>query len=89
MRAWDGLVVLVRVSADGERDASHVFRGYVVGGRTLVGAWRPLLANTHSVPLEGMFVVSRMAPSAVAAPTAAATATAEGTSADESGAAQA
>ena len=62
MRAWDGLVVLVRVSADGERDASHVFRGYVVGGRTLVGAWRPLLANTHSVPLEGMFVVSRMAP---------------------------
>ena len=81
--------MLVRVSADGERDASHVFRGYVVGGRTLAGAWRPLLANTHSVPLEGMFVVSRM-PVAAAAPSsstaaAAAAVAAEGTS----GAAQA
>ena len=69
MRAWDGLVVLVRVPVDGaEHDEPYVFRGYVVGGRTLVGAWRHAMHNPHQPPYEGMFVVSRMdAPAAPAA----------------------
>ena len=75
MRLWDGLVVLVRVRvadlAHGDGDAgtggggwayAHVFRGYVLGGRTLVGAWRHATASAHSVPFEGTFVVSKMAP---------------------------
>ncbi|TBU21907.1 hypothetical protein BD311DRAFT_869690 [Dichomitus squalens] len=63
VRSWDGLVVLVRAPIwDGPGLPPHdtfIFRGYVVAGRNLVGSWRHVTGNIHSIPLEGPFVVSK------------------------------
>ena len=64
VRPWDGLIVLVRapVRTGPEpplRD-TYVFRGYLLGGTTLVGAWRHITDSVHTIPLEGTFVVSRL-----------------------------
>ena len=61
VRPWDGLVVLVRAPADPRLRDTYVFRGYVVGGDVLVGAWRHVTESVHSVPVEGAFVVGRLA----------------------------
>ncbi len=66
VRAWDGLVVLVRAPIwHGPGLPPHdtfIFRGYLVGGRrgNLVGSWRHVTGNVHSIPLEGPFVVSKL-----------------------------
>ena len=66
VRAWDGLVVLVRTPIwHGPGLPPHdtfIFRGYLVGGPrgNLVGSWRHVTGNVHSIPLEGPFVVSRL-----------------------------
>ncbi|GJE97849.1 hypothetical protein PsYK624_140710 [Phanerochaete sordida] len=61
VRRWDGLVALVRVPRQHLDLGVAVFRGYVVGGRTLVGAWRSwnAAAPRLRVPLEGPFVAGR------------------------------
>ncbi|RPD55503.1 hypothetical protein L226DRAFT_574533 [Lentinus tigrinus ALCF2SS1-7] len=60
VRPWDGLVVLVRAPADPRERDTYVFRGYVVGGEAIVGAWRHVTDSVHSVPVEGAFVVGRL-----------------------------
>ncbi|PIL29384.1 hypothetical protein GSI_09436 [Ganoderma sinense ZZ0214-1] len=66
VRAWDGLVVLVRTpiwhGPDLPRHDTFIFRGYLVGGPrgNLVGSWRHITGNVHSIPVEGPFVVSRI-----------------------------
>ncbi|RDX45583.1 hypothetical protein OH76DRAFT_1486236 [Lentinus brumalis] len=60
IRPWDGLVVLVRAPADPRERDTYVFRGYLVGGDALVGAWRHVTDSVHSVPVEGVFVVGRI-----------------------------
>ena len=66
VRAWDGLVVLVRTPIwHGPGLPPHdpfIFRGYLVGGArgNLVGSWRHVTGNVHSIPLEGPFVVSKL-----------------------------
>ena len=39
---------------------TFIFRGYIVAGRNLVGSWRHVTGNVHSIPLEGPFVVSKV-----------------------------
>ena len=39
---------------------TYVFRGYLLGGTTLVGSWRHVTDSVHSIPIEGTFVVSRI-----------------------------
>ncbi|KAI0672575.1 hypothetical protein C8Q78DRAFT_1078082 [Trametes maxima] len=69
VRAWDGLVVLVRAPAaprvpalgrDPDTLDVYVFRGYLVGGENFVGAWRHVTDSVHTIPIEGPFVVSRV-----------------------------
>ncbi|KAH9848014.1 hypothetical protein C2E23DRAFT_906734 [Lenzites betulinus] len=75
VRAWDGLIVLVRAPAPEpdvlspfpERLEPYVFRGYLLGGANLVGAWRHVTDSVHTIPVEGPFVVSRVAVPPVAA----------------------
>ncbi|OSD00575.1 hypothetical protein PYCCODRAFT_1370942 [Trametes coccinea BRFM310] len=67
VRSWDGLVVLVRAPAleshlpppDPDRRDTAIFRGYLVGGTNLVGAWRNVTDSVHTIPVEGPFVVSK------------------------------
>ncbi|KAI0357969.1 hypothetical protein OH77DRAFT_1475866 [Trametes cingulata] len=69
VRSWDGLVVLVRapapslapLSPDPDHLDTYVLRGYLVGGTNLVGAWRHVTDSIHTIPLEGPFVVSKVA----------------------------
>ncbi|KAI0752946.1 hypothetical protein C8Q80DRAFT_1267409 [Daedaleopsis nitida] len=64
VRAWDGLIVLVRAPVHTGPlppiNDTYVFRGYLIGGTTLVGAWRHVTDSVHSIPVEGTFVVSRL-----------------------------
>ncbi|KAI0640478.1 hypothetical protein C8Q79DRAFT_1015256 [Trametes meyenii] len=69
VRAWDGLVVLVRAPAaprvpqfgrDPDTLDTYVLRGYLVGGDNFVGAWRHVTDSVHTIPIEGPFVVSRV-----------------------------
>ncbi|KAI0312088.1 hypothetical protein OF83DRAFT_691072 [Amylostereum chailletii] len=62
VRAWDGLIALVRIPADPQvRAARWVFRGYLHGGTVFAGSWRAMTMNVGEVPWEGAFVVSRRA----------------------------
>ncbi|KAI0653723.1 hypothetical protein C8Q70DRAFT_590738 [Cubamyces menziesii] len=68
VRAWDGLVVLLRLPAPSpdfvspfpSRLQPYVFRGYIVAGKNFVGSWRHLTESIHTVPIEGPFVVSKI-----------------------------
>ncbi|KAI9069728.1 hypothetical protein FKP32DRAFT_1599723 [Trametes sanguinea] len=67
VRSWDGLVVLVRAPAleshlpppDPDPRDTAIFRGYLLGGTNLVGAWRNVTDSVHTIPVEGPFVVSK------------------------------
>ncbi|KAI0364114.1 hypothetical protein BV20DRAFT_983379 [Pilatotrama ljubarskyi] len=68
VRSWDGLVVLVRApgpplpfSPGPDVLDTYVLRGYLVGGTNFVGAWRHVTDSIHTIPLEGPFVVSKVA----------------------------
>lgn len=58
MRPWDGLCAFARVQPEGLLP-TLVYRGYLVGGRYLVGTWR-----SEQVPnglhAEGPFILSRI-----------------------------
>ncbi|KAF8890079.1 hypothetical protein BD779DRAFT_286787 [Infundibulicybe gibba] len=62
VRAWDGLVGLLRSPAP---HAAHLglghmlFYGYIVGGKTLVGRWRVTQAQADAPAWEGPFVLGR------------------------------
>ncbi len=68
VRSWDGLIVLVRAPAPDpdhlspfpDRLEPYVFRGYLLGGANLVGAWRHVTDSIHTIPVEGPFVVSKV-----------------------------
>ncbi|KAI0326393.1 hypothetical protein GY45DRAFT_1374008 [Cubamyces sp. BRFM 1775] len=68
VRAWDGLVVLLRLPAPSpdfvspfpSRLQPYVFRGYLVAGKNFVGSWRHLTDSIHTVPIEGPFAVSKI-----------------------------
>ncbi|KAI0824486.1 hypothetical protein BC628DRAFT_1377875 [Trametes gibbosa] len=69
VRSWDGLIVLMRAPAREpdllspfpERLEPYVFRGYLLGGANLVGTWRHVTDSIHTIPIEGPFVVSKVA----------------------------
>ncbi|VDB84188.1 unnamed protein product [Peniophora sp. CBMAI 1063] len=63
VRAWDGLVALVRAPAEPGRPR-WVFRGYLHYGQAFVGAWRGMTnipGQARAVPWEGPFVLNRRA----------------------------
>jgi len=61
VRPWDGLLALVRVSADPTPwgRSRWVFRGYLHYGKVLVGSWRGMTTDARSIPWEGPFVASK------------------------------
>ncbi|TFK56903.1 hypothetical protein OE88DRAFT_1650405 [Heliocybe sulcata] len=64
VRAWDGLIALVRVRVDVNghddlREGRMVIRGYVLAGQNFVGTWRYWAPDMHSFPLEGPIVLSK------------------------------
>ena len=59
MRAWDGLIAIVSTPANRQL-ATQIFRGQLVGGRHLVGAWRFLDLDAGVPPLEGPFLATKM-----------------------------
>lgn len=64
IRAWDGLIALVRVRVDPEghddpREGKLIIRGYVVAGQNFVGTWRSWAPDVNSFPLEGPIVLSK------------------------------
>ncbi|KAH9924116.1 hypothetical protein B0H21DRAFT_701129 [Amylocystis lapponica] len=60
VRAWDGLVAIVRTPVHAAALGTYIFRGYVVAGRNLVGSWRVWTSNASAIPLEGPFVMSKV-----------------------------
>ncbi|KAI0029418.1 hypothetical protein K488DRAFT_56422 [Vararia minispora EC-137] len=63
VRPRDGLVVLLRIPAASQAWRPRwVFRGYVSGARSVVGAWRGAVnvqGQARSVPWEGAFAMAR------------------------------
>ncbi|OCH92972.1 hypothetical protein OBBRIDRAFT_772380 [Obba rivulosa] len=64
VRAWDGLVAIVRKrdpprNDDPARDV-HIFRGYIVGGANFVGSVRPWTRSPRAITGEGPFNMSRV-----------------------------
>ncbi|KAI0066406.1 hypothetical protein BV25DRAFT_1971127 [Artomyces pyxidatus] len=63
VRAWDGLIALIRIAHDPHRRGltRWVFRGYLHYGQVLVGTWRGMTADVDSIPWEGAFIASKRA----------------------------
>ncbi|KAF7796201.1 hypothetical protein EIP86_007375 [Pleurotus ostreatoroseus] len=59
VRAYDGLIALVRKPIVFQDFGIQIFRGYLVGGTTLVGNWRSFRQNPAELAQEGPFVVRR------------------------------
>ena len=59
VRKFDGLVALVRRPVAFPDLGVQIFRGYVVGGKTLVGNWRAFRPNPAELSQEGPFIASR------------------------------
>ncbi len=61
VRAYDGLIALVRKPIVFHDFGIQIFRGYLVGGTTLVGNWRSYRQNPAELAQEGPFIVRRNA----------------------------
>ncbi|OCH92980.1 hypothetical protein OBBRIDRAFT_725705, partial [Obba rivulosa] len=64
VRAWDGLIAIVRqrnlpAGGDGTRNIA-IFRGYVVGGENFVGSMRHWSNNRLAVVREGPFIMTKL-----------------------------
>ena len=59
VRKFDGLVALVRKPTAFPGLGVQIFRGYVVGGKTLVGNWRAFRMNAQELAQEGPFIAGR------------------------------
>lgn len=59
MRKFDGLIALVRKPVTFHGLGVQIFRGYLVGGKTLVGNWRAFHPNPAELAQEGPFIASR------------------------------
>ncbi|GBE77595.1 predicted protein [Sparassis crispa] len=60
VRKWDGLIAIVRVPVHYPELGVFIFRGYIVANTNFVGSWRAYTHNTHAIPLEGPFVMSKV-----------------------------
>ncbi|KAJ7490732.1 hypothetical protein FB451DRAFT_1552353 [Mycena latifolia] len=58
LRAWDGLIGILRVSAD-PRQGTLFFYGFVVGGHKFVGNWRVAHQDVGVPAYEGAFTMAR------------------------------
>lgn len=58
IRRWDGLAYLVKEYSPYQR-GKWVYRGYVLGGDTMVGRWRDTFTAEEYVGYEGTFVLKR------------------------------
>ncbi|EKC97825.1 hypothetical protein A1Q2_07828 [Trichosporon asahii var. asahii CBS 8904] len=58
IRQWDGLAYLVKEYSPYQR-GKWVYRGYVLGGDTMVGRWRDTFTAEEYVGYEGTFVLKR------------------------------
>jgi len=59
VRAWDGLIAIVRRPVDNDHLGVCIFRGYMVAGN-FVGSWRLLMNNMGAFPIEGPFAMSKV-----------------------------
>jgi hypothetical protein len=59
VRAFDGLIALLRVPVNVPELGTTIFRGYIVGRDNFVGNWRMYTTNSSAIPLEGPFIASR------------------------------
>ena len=59
VRKFDGLIALVRKPVAFPGLGVQIFRGYVVGRKTLVGNWRSFRMNPAELAQEGPFIASR------------------------------
>jgi hypothetical protein len=58
VRAWDGLIAILRIPVD-HRLGKVIFYGYIVGGQNFVGNWRPAGADPSMPAWECAFTMSR------------------------------
>lgn len=58
IRQWDGLAYLVKEYSPYQR-GKWVYRGYVLGGDTMIGRWRDTFTAEEYVGYEGTFVLKR------------------------------
>lgn len=58
IRQWDGLAYLVKEYSPYQR-GKWIYRGYVLGGDTMVGRWRDTFTAEEYVGYEGTFVLKR------------------------------
>ena len=59
VRQYDGLIALVRKPVTFPGLGVQIFRGYLVGEKTLVGNWRAFRPNPSEIAQEGPFIASR------------------------------